>query len=87
MKQIRMHTSKAMDSRLFIQFLSLIFVSQIRKNLREHDLMNKFTVRGLMNELESLTAIQFSGKYGQMQSEMTKTQREILKTFAVISPS
>lgn len=87
MKRIRMHTSKAMDSRLFIQFLSLIFVSQIRKNLRKHDLINKFTVRGLMNELESLTEIKFSGKYGQMQSEMTKTQREILEAFAVITSS
>lgn len=83
MKRLRMHTSKAMDSRLFIQFLSLIYVSQIRKTLREHEMMKKYTVRGLMNELESLTNIRFSGKYGHMYSEVTKAQREIFEAFSI----
>jgi len=83
MKRIRMHTSKSMDSRLFIQFLSLIYVSQIRKALKEQGMMKKFTVHGLMNELESLTQIKFSGKYGQMHSEVTKAQREALEAFSI----
>jgi transposase len=83
MKRIRMHTSKSMDSRLFIQFLSLIYVSQIRKTLKEQGMMNKYTVHGLMNELESLTQIKFSGKYGQMHSEVTKAQREALEAFSI----
>jgi len=83
MKRIRMHTSKTMDSRLFIQFLSLIYVSQVRKTLREQDMLKKYTVRGLMNELESLTQIKFSGKYGQMNSDVTKAQREALAAFSI----
>lgn len=45
--------------------------------------MKKFTVHGLMNELESLTQIKFSGKYGQMHSEVTKAQREALEAFSI----
>ena len=82
-KRIRMHTSKSMIPRLFIQFLSLIYVSQIRKTLKEQGMMNKYTVHGLMNELESLTQIKFSGKYGQMHSEVTKAQREVLEAFSI----
>ncbi len=83
MKRLRMHTSKTVDSRLFIQFLSLIYVSQIRKILREHKMIKKYTVQSLMNELESLTDIRFSGKYGHMYSEVTKAQREILGAFSI----
>ena len=83
MKCIRMNTSKSMDSRLFIQFLSLIYVSQIRKALKEQGMMKKFTVHGLLNELESLTQIKFSGNYGQMHSEVTKAQREVLEAFSI----
>jgi transposase len=41
MKHIRRITSKSMNSRLFIQFLSLIYVSQIRKALKEQGMMKK----------------------------------------------
>ena len=82
MKRFRMHSSKTMDSRLFIQFLSLIYVSQVEKILKEQGLM-KFSFHSLLNELESLTQIKFSGKQGQMHSEVTKTQREVLKAFSI----
>jgi transposase len=83
MKRLRMHTSKAMDSRIFLQFMALIYISQIQRILREHDLLGKYTTRSVLNEMESLTAIRFSGKYGQMQSEITKAQREILTAFDI----
>ncbi|MCX6054824.1 MAG: hypothetical protein NTZ74_07925 [Chloroflexi bacterium] len=56
---------------------------QPRKILNKRRLMKIFSVHSLLNELESLTQIKFSGKQGQMHSEVTKTQRKALKAFSI----
>ena len=35
MKRLRIHSAKAMDSRLFLQFLALILISYIRNTTRQ----------------------------------------------------
>jgi transposase len=83
MKRLRVHNSGRMKSRLFIQFIALILLSQIRKVMREQDLLGKYTARSLIMEMESLTTIYYSGKYKNKMSEATKVQREILKAFGI----
>ena len=83
MKRLRVYNSGRMKSRLFIQFIALILLSQIRKVMREQDLLGKYTARSLIMEMESLTTIYYSGKYKNKMSEATKVQREILKAFGI----
>ena len=85
MKRLRMHGSKTMDSRLFLQFLSLIQTSEIRNVLKESGLDKKYTVREILNEMESLTEVRHSHRYGVIRSETTKAQREILEAFGLQS--
>jgi len=77
MKRLRMHSSATTDGRLFIQFIALIYVSALRKEMRKSDLIKQYTVRELLQETETLTKIKYSGKYGHIITEMTKPQREI----------
>ncbi len=51
MKRLRVHISRRMKSRLFIQFIALILLSQMRNVMREKDLMKKYTAHSLMMEL------------------------------------
>jgi transposase len=78
MKRLRMHSSATTDGRLFVQFIALIYVSALRKEMRKSDLIKQYTVRELLQETETLTKIKYSGKYGHILTEMTKPQREIL---------
>lgn len=78
MKRLRMHSSATTDGRLFVQFIALIYVSALRKEMRKSDLIKHYTVRELLQETETLTKIKYSGKYGHIITEMTKPQREIL---------
>jgi hypothetical protein len=71
-----------MDSRLFLHFLSLIYVSQIQMILRDQGLLGKYTTRSVLSELESLALISFSG-YGHMKSEISKVQRKILEALNI----
>lgn len=86
MKRLRMHTIETVDGRLFVQFISLIFTSALRREMRKSKLIEKYTVRELLLEMDPLTRIRYSGKYGQILTEITKPQREILELLNIDLP-
>lgn len=79
MKRLRVQSSAAMDGRLFVQFIALILTSALRKKMRDTGLIDKYTPRELLMEMETLTQIRYSGRYGQILTEITKPQKEILE--------
>lgn len=83
MKRLRVQSSSAMDGRLFIQFIALILISALRKKMRDTKLIDKHTPRELLMEMETLTQISYSGRYGQILTEITKSQREILESLKI----
>lgn len=87
MKRLRVHSSRAMDSRIFLQFLALIFISQIRNTIREDRILKNLTVRELMEEMETLVQIRYSNRYGQLITETTPIQRLIIAAFDVKLPT
>ena len=86
MKRLRMHTSATVDGRLFVQFIALILISAIRKELRSSKLIEKYTVRELLQEMKTLTKVKYSGKYGHILTEVTKAQRDILNALDIQLP-
>jgi len=87
MKRLRMHSSAAVDGRLFIQFIAIIYMSALRKEMRRSRLIEQYTVRELLQEMETLTKVKYSGKYGHILTEMTKPQRDILKELGITLPA
>ncbi|HNW12333.1 MAG TPA: transposase [Candidatus Rifleibacterium sp.] len=83
MNRLRVHNAGRMQARLFIQFIALILLSQVRKVIREKMPQSGYTAKGMMMEMESLTTIHYSGKYNNKLTEITKAQREILTAFGV----
>ena len=83
MKRLRMHSSKAVDGRLFVQFIALIFMSALRKEMRKTDLIEKYTVRELLKEMKTLIKIKYSGKHGHILTEISKQQRDILEKLKI----
>jgi transposase len=86
LKRLRMHTSATVDGRLFVQFIALILISAIRKEMRSSKLIEKYTVRELLQEMKTLTKVKYSGKYGHILTEVTKAQRDILKSLDIKLP-
>ena len=54
--------------------------------MRESKLIQIYTVRELLLEMDPLTRIRYSGKYGQILTEVTKSQREILALLNIYVP-
>ena len=87
MKRLRMHSIETVDGRLFVQFIALIFISELRRQMRATKLIEKYTVRELLLELDPLTKIHYTRTYGSILTEVTKPQREILKLLNIVLPS
>ena len=82
-----MHSSGTVDGILFVQFIALIYMSALRKEMRNSNLIERYTVRELLQEMETLTKVKYSGKYGHVLTEITKSQREILQGLNITIPS
>ncbi len=51
-------------------------------------MIEHYTVRELLREMEALTKVKFSGKYGHILTELTKPQRQILNALDInLEPS
>lgn len=87
MKRLRVHCSAAMDSRLFLQFLALIYASDIRLTTKRSDKLKNLTVREVMEQMETLSRIKYSNRYGQVYTETTPLQRQIMEAFGITLPT
>ena len=86
MKRLRIHSSATMDSRLFIQFIALILISRIRTlaaEAKQNKEMRFMTVREIMEAMECIVKITYSGRYGSTISETAPLQRDIVKAFGL----
>jgi len=83
MKRLRIHSSYAMDSRLFIQFISLIILSKLREIKNQNLKIRHLTVREVMEAMESISEIRVSGRYGKVITEADPLQRDIMCAFDV----
>ncbi|MDR0468557.1 MAG: transposase [Peptococcaceae bacterium] len=86
MKRLRIHTSATMDSRLFIQFIALILISRIRTiaaKAKQNKEMRFMTVRDIMEAMECIVKITYSGRYGSTISELAPLQRDIIEAFGL----
>ena len=81
MKRLRVHSSKVMDSRIFLQFLALIIISRLRQTAAKNEALKNMTVREIMEAMEPLVKIKFKKRYGTILTETTPLQRSILQAF------
>jgi hypothetical protein len=72
MRRLCIHTSPAMNGRLFVRFMALIYMSILHKKMHDTRLIEKHTVRELLSEMEALIRVRYSGKYGHILTEITK---------------
>jgi len=87
MKRLRVHTAAAMDSRLFLQFIALIYISSIRNITQNDKKLQYLTAREVMEEMETLTKITYSNRYGHIFTETTPLQQHIIQVFGIQLPT
>lgn len=81
-KRLRVHLDESMKGRLFIQFISLIFISYISKVSHDKNIFKQFgSVSDILDELKLYNEVNISGQRQKICSERTKAQKVILEAF------
>ena len=75
-----------MNGKLFVQFIALIYLSYVKKQMLEAELFNKWTMQGLLDDLDTIELFEAPG-YGRVLGEVTKKQAEVFKALGVMPPS
>jgi transposase len=85
MNRLRIHSSQAMDARLFIQFISLILLSRLRsiKNASAFPSLKRISTRDIMEAMETIAEVTYSGRYGSIVTETDPLQRDIIEAFGI----
>jgi transposase len=84
-RRLRTSTELTTDGRLFLQFISLILCTYIRRVMREKNLFDTFTMLGLFRELESIECTEQEGK-AKVLSEFVGKQIAIFDAFGFEIP-
>jgi transposase len=89
MNRLRIHSSQAMDARLFIQFVSLILLSRLRTIAKASTLpsLKRLHVRDIMEAMETVVEVKYSGRYGSIVTETDPLQRDIIEAFGIVIES
>ena len=73
----------SLEGKLFVTFVSLIYLSYIKEQMQKHDLFSKYTMQSLLDELDVIECFTEPGK-APMQGEVLKKQEDLFVAMGVM---
>ena len=77
--RLRIHSDEAMQNKIFVGFIALILMSYIHREMLEHGLYYRMTLKKLILVMEKIRVIYIKGD--RILMPLTKEQAGILKAF------
>ena len=80
MRRYLVSSEKSLDGKLFVQFVALIYLSYIKKQMQTTDLLKKYTLPSLLDKLSVIECFQQPGrvlKVGEMLDEQKRLYHEL----------
>jgi len=69
-----------------VEFVALIYLSYIKKQMQDTDLFKKYTLQGVLNQLDVIECFEAPGKKLRVGEFLSK-QKEIYESLGVIPPT
>ena len=76
-------SESSLEGKLFVEFVALIYLSYIKKKMEETGLFSKYTMHGLLDELDVIECFTEPGK-APIQGEVLKKQEQIYRDLGVM---
>lgn len=86
MRRMSVSSAENLEGKLFVQFVSLMYLSYIKKMMEKHDLYKNYTMQTLLDDLDIIEYYQQPGKAHHL-SEVTKKQEQLYDAMEVKQPS
>ncbi|MDQ0414579.1 IS1634 family transposase, partial [Mesobacillus stamsii] len=85
-RRIQVSSELSLNGKLFVEFVALIYLSYVKKKMQEANLFEKWTLQGLLDELDTIELFE-APEHGRILGEVTKKQVEIYQSLEVQPPS
>ena len=86
MRRALVSSETSLNGKLFEEIIAMIYHSYNKKRIQEEDLFRKWTLQGLLDELDLVECFEAPG-YGKMLGEMTKKQEDLYQKLGIDPPS
>ena len=86
MRRTLVSSEQSLDGKLFIQFVALIYLSHIKKQMQEKDIFKKYSITDLLDKLDIIECFEQPGKVLRI-GEIIKKQEQIYYDLGVAPPS
>lgn len=85
-RRMEVSSELSLNGKLFVEFIALIYLSYVKKKMQEAKLFEKWTMQGLLDELDVIELFE-SPEHGRLFGEMTKKQEQLYLALGVEPPS
>ena len=85
-RRMLVSSEHALEGKLFVQFLALIYLSYIKKLMKEQSLFGTYTIQGVLDQLDCIECFERPGRDLRI-GEITEKQRELFLKLGVTPPS
>lgn len=78
-------SEQSLDGKLFVEFLALIVLSYIKKHMQDAKLFHKYTLQGMLDELDVIESLEVPGK-DPIFGEVLERQAKLYEAMGVEAP-
>jgi transposase len=86
LRRLLVSSEHSLDGKLFVQFVALIYLSYIKKAMKETSLFSKYTMQSLLDQLDSIECFGRPGRDLRV-GEITSHQKELIMKLGVAPPT
>ena len=86
LRRTAVSSESSLEGKLFVQFIALIYLSYIKKQMSEKGLYKNYTMQELLDELDVIEAFENPGSALRV-GEVTKKQSQLYDTLGVAAPT
>ncbi|MEG6521774.1 IS1634 family transposase [Desulfotomaculum sp. 1211_IL3151] len=86
MRRTLVSSEKSLDGKLFVEFVALIYLSYIKKQMQDTDLFKNYTLQGAIDKIDIIECFESPGQKLRV-GEFLEKQKEIYQCLGVTPPS
>lgn len=62
MRRTLVSSDQSLDGKLFVEFIAIIYLSYIKKQMQDHDLFKSYTLQGTLDKLDVIECFKSPGR-------------------------
>ena len=86
MRRTLVSSEQSLDGKLFVEFVALIYLSYIKKQMQDKDLFKSYTLQGALDKLDIIECFEAPGRRLRI-GELLEKQKDLYKSLGVTPPT